>query len=586
MIRKFFSPPAFESDEDNFRAKFINGFAWVVSGLLVLGMIPYLLEPGGNLTIAILSGLIVVLLSSLVLLRRGYVNASAWVVVLLGWLGIGFQAFTADGVKDAIVLAYIAIGLLASIVISHRTGSLVILASIAVIALLAVREANGFFQPREQDPVIYGRDLGFIFLTIAVLIYFSTTSLKDAIVRATKSEQNLRASNDSLRDLNQTLEQRVAARTAELEQANQHNARRARQFEAIAQVTKVAAANRSLEELISLLAQVVSEKFEYYHTGIFLLDGSREYAELRAASSEGGKRLLSRSHKLRIGQTGIVGYVAATGEPRIALDVGTDAAFFSNPDLPDTHSEMALPLKTSGLVIGALDIQSTERNAFTEEDIEILSSLADQVATAIQNAQYYEATQRLVEEAQRMTGSYLHDAWRTLKSQEQFPGYVADGNTLKPSRQPIDASFASKVANLSQPAVENGEKPSLAVPISVAGSVVGIMNVNLGEDHEWETDEMDIAKAVAERLSLALEAATLLETTQKRAEIERLTADITGRIGSTTQFDSILRTAAEELSRALNGSEVLIQIQTKPAEKSANTPSADRTTPGLPVKLA
>lgn len=70
MIRKFFSPPAFESDEDNFRAKFINGFAWVVSGLLVLGMIPYLLEPGGNLTIAILSGLIVVLLSSLVLLRR------------------------------------------------------------------------------------------------------------------------------------------------------------------------------------------------------------------------------------------------------------------------------------------------------------------------------------------------------------------------------------------------------------------------------------------------------------------------------------------------------------------------------------
>lgn len=585
MIRKFFSPPAFESDEDNFRAKFINGFAWTVVGLLALAIIPYVMNPGSDLSVVILSGLIVVLLSSIALLRRGSVNASAWVIVTLGWLGIGFQAFTADGVKDAIVLAYIAIGLLASIVISHRAGSLVILASIAVIALLAWREANGFFQPRVQDPVIYGRDLSFAFLSIAILIYFSTTSLKDAISRATKSEESLRASNDSLRDLNQTLEQRVAARTAELEQANQRNARRARQFEAIAQVIKAAAANQSLEDIISLLVHVISEKFEYYHAGIYLLDGNREYAELRAANSEGGKRMLSRNHKLRIGQTGMVGYVAATGEPRIALDVGADAAFFNNPDLPDTHAEMALPLKSSGSVIGALDIQSTDRNAFTEEDIEILSTLADQVATAIQNAQYYESTQVLVEEAQRVTGSYLREAWRTLKSQDQVLGYVADGNTLKSSDQPIDSSLLSKVADESHLVVENGGKPSLAVPISIAGKVVGLMKVNLSEDHEWETDEIDIAKAVTERLSLALEAATLLETTQKRAEIERLTADITGKIGSTTQFDSILRTAAEELSQALGGSEVLVQIQAQPTEKNSE-PQVERVKTRSPLDLS
>ncbi len=566
MIRKFFSPPVFENEDDNFRAKFINGFAWAVVGFLALAIIPYALNPEGGLTVVSLSALILILLLSVALLKRGRVNASAWILVTLGWIGIGFQAFTADGVKDVIVVGYVALGLLASIVIGQRAGSIAITSSILVIALLAWREANGFFLAREQDPVIYGRDLSFTFLAIATLIYFSTTSLKDAIARASKSEAGLRATNESLRDLNQTLEQRVTARTTELEQANQRNERRARQFEAIAQVTKAAAANQSLEDLISLLVEVIGEKFDYYHAGIFLLDSHREYAELRAANSEGGKRMLSRNHKLHIGQTGIVGYVTATGEPRIALDVGTDAAFFNNPDLPETHSEMALPLKSAGQVIGALDIQSTESNAFTEEDVEILSTLADQVATAIQNAEYYESTRQLVEDAQRMTGSYLREAWRALESQEQMLGYVSDGNQLKRFEPIEDASLLSRLSHDTEPVVENGEKPKITIPISVAGKVVGVMNVNPNEEREWDRDEVDIAKAVAERLSLALEAATLLETTQKRAEIERVTAEITGKIGSTTQFDSILRTAAEELSQALGGSEVLVQIQSESLE--------------------
>ena len=117
-----------------------------------------------------------------------------------------------------------------------------------------------------------------------------------------------------------------------------------------------------------------------------------------------------------------------------------------------------------------------------------------------------------------------------------------------------------------QPVIQHGEKPKIVIPISIAGAVVGVMNVNPNEERVWEQDEIDIAKAVAERLSLALEAATLLETTQKRAEIERLTTDISGKIGATTQIDSILRTAAEELSRVLGGSDVLVQIQAAPVE--------------------
>jgi len=572
MIRKFFSPPVFEREEDNFRARFLNNFMWVVLLLLIPSTILYIINPGDPYTVPILLSLIAFVLFSIVLLRRRYVNGSAWFAVLLLWLSIGGEAFLSDGVRDSLVPAYVVVSLLASIVISRGVGAVFALLSIPALLFLGWSESSGIIQPVLSKPNIYARDISFAYAAITALIYFSTTQLRNALTRATKSEANLRESNDALRDLNQTLEQRVSARTGELDQANQRNERRARQFEAIAQVTKAAAANQNLEDLLALLAQVIAEQFDYYHAGIFLLDDNREYAELRAANSEGGQRMLRRNHRLRMGETGIVGLVAATGQPRIALDVGADAAYFNNPDLPGTHSEAALPLKVSGSVIGVLDIQSAEHNAFSQDDIEALSTLADLVATTIQNARYYESTQELVEEAQRISGSYLRDAWSTLRSQERVIGYIADGNTLKRSSSNKDPLLFPRESNVAQSTIQHGEKPRIAVPISVAGQVVGVMNVNLNEEHEWEQDEIDISKAVADRLSLALEAATLLETTQKRAEIERLTASITGKISSSAQFDSILRTAAEELSHALGGSEVVVQIQ--PAPTTAKTEKA------------
>jgi GAF domain-containing protein len=105
--------------------------------------------------------------------------------------------------------------------------------------------------------------------------------------------------------------------------------------------------------------------------------------------------MLSRGHRLKVGETGIVGYVTGTGNPRVALDTGTDVTFFNNPYLPKTRSEMALPLRMGREIIGALDVQSTEANAFSQEDISILSTLADQVSIALQNAKQFEQTQKL-----------------------------------------------------------------------------------------------------------------------------------------------------------------------------------------------
>ena len=287
MIRWLLSPPVFEKEQDNFRAKFINGFAWIVIVWLLLAITPHLLGNSLNITVPVFSGLIMVMSAALYLLHRGSVNASGIIIVVLGWLGIGIQAYTAGGVKDVIVVAYLALGLLASIIVSWRAGGVVILTSIGAIWALALLQVNGYFTPSSQAPIAFSRDLSFVFIAVTVLVYFSTTSLRKAIHQAHESEKDLFLSNQRLQELNESLEERVASRTAELENANQRNARRAQQFESIAQVVQAATAIQDIEMLLTRLAQVISEQFGFYHIGIFLLDKQRENAVLRASNSEG-----------------------------------------------------------------------------------------------------------------------------------------------------------------------------------------------------------------------------------------------------------------------------------------------------------
>jgi GAF domain-containing protein len=559
MIRRLLSPPVFEREEDNFRAKFINGFAIAVTAVFILRLIPLLFDPNPGSTLIIVPSLIVVMLAALYLLRRGHVTASGLIIIVLGWIGLAIQAYSADGVRDVVIVGYLALGLLASIVISWGAGGIVMLTSIGAIWALTFLEANGYLMPTLQNSLEYSRDLSFTFIVVTVLVYFSTTSLREAIRKASDSEQDLLVSNKNLQELNQSLEDRVASRTVELSLANQRNERRAKQFEAIAQVAHATTSNQEITTLLTGLVQLISEQFGFYHVGIFLLDENKENAVLRAANSTGGRRMLERHHKLRVGQ-GIVGYVTASGKPRIALDVGSDAAFFDNPDLPSTRSELALPLRIANDILGALDVQSTEANAFQQEDIDVLSTLADQVAVAIQNALSYEITQELLKEAQKVSGSYLKDSWQALQLQDESLGYLISNNNMKLLEKPLTSTHVKKAITSRETVKESGETPTLAVPIRLRGDVIGVMDISVPEEHEWEQDEVDIAEAIAERLSLALESAMLLKSTQRRAEIERVTTDIASKIGASTQFDSILRTAAEELSRAFGGSEVVVQV--------------------------
>ncbi|HEY5729935.1 MAG TPA: GAF domain-containing protein [Anaerolineales bacterium] len=391
-------------------------------------------------------------------------------------------------------------------------------------------------------------------------------------VRANITEKNefgtladtMNSMASKLQDSIDSLEARVTERTAEVEKRSQELAsansqiqRRAAHFEALAQVAKSITSIRDLQELLPNVANVISKHYGFYHIGVFLIDEANEYAVLAATNSAGGQKMLERQHRLRVGEEGIVGNVTASGEPRVALDVGADAAFFNNPDLPDTHSEMALPLRSGGKVIGALDVQSTETSAFTNEDLQTLSLLADQVSLAIENARLFENSNRTLNELQMVMRQSTREAWKRLPEQQKLLGYRYNAMGASPLKEPV---------NLAEPVMGKGkakgsETGSFVVPIELRGEVIGNLVVQSSKGGSWNEDQQDLIRAVAERVALSAENARLFDETTQRAERERLVSEITGKIRSHNEPQAMIDTAINELRSALGASRVEIVPQ-------------------------
>ncbi len=170
------------------------------------------------------------------------------------------------------------------------------------------------------------------------------------------------------------------------------------QLTTAAEVSRAASSILDPARLLPEVVNLIRDRFNFYYVGLFLLDESEEYAVLRAGTGEAGHQMLEMGHKLKVGGTSMIGWCTAHGKARITLDVGKEAVRFDNPLLPGTRSEMALPLISRGRVIGAMTIQSTQSAAFSEEDITVLQTMADQVANGIENARLFKEAQERAEE--------------------------------------------------------------------------------------------------------------------------------------------------------------------------------------------
>jgi GAF domain-containing protein len=410
---------------------------------------------------------------------------------------------------------------------------------------------------------------GTVFMIGAILYgiqFFRENLEKEAL-------EEMSNTNRELENIKTNLEQRIEERALELEKANHQVKERAVRFQIISEISHEISSNvdQQPKELLDRITRLISEKLGFYHVSIFLLDENREFAVLRAANSQGGQHMLERRHQLKVGGTGIVGYVSQSGRPRIALDTGSDAVFFNNPDLPGTRSEIALPLMYGIKVIGVLDVQSILPSAFKDEDVNLLSTLANQIGIVVNTAMINErAGSGFSSQKVKTHGEQLNH--------KQKPGgysFNTDGTISTASwvENPLLEQALATGEIITQDQPSKGNPSTLAVPVKFRDQVIGIIHVEAAEvSRKWTDDEITVVQSISERAAFALENARLFEETSRRAKQEETIARITSQIGASTDFDRILQTTVEELGRTLGSTRTFIQLSTS-SENENNTPN-------------
>jgi GAF domain-containing protein len=339
---------------------------------------------------------------------------------------------------------------------------------------------------------------------------------------------------DTLQEERTDLEERVEGRTAGL-------ARKSEQLRATSYIARKTAEIQDLASLLDTVAKLVADQFEFYHVGIFLINETGNQAVLQAASSDGGRQMIEKGFALSVGTQGIVGYVAAQKKPRVALDVGDNAILFNNSDLPMTRSQVAVPLIIRNRVLGVLDIQSDKPQAFGEDDVDVLQTLADQIAIAIENARLMDETQAAIMQLEALTSIRTRQVWsQKLREKNRVFTYTPLGLRTGKVHQ-------------------NGEK-AINAAIMLRGQKIGTISIAKKGEAAWSKLDENLVAEIATQVGLAVDNIRLLEEATQRAKQEQTVGKLAARFGQSLDLDTLLQTAARELGQLPDISEVSVFI--------------------------
>ncbi|MDX9953056.1 MAG: ABC transporter substrate binding protein [Anaerolineae bacterium] len=391
-----------------------------------------------------------------------------------------------------------------------------------------------FFEQYAQIVWIVGISFLVLAAAIAILIF--------NIFRRRRAEVQLTQSLTELQESRALLEERVQERTEALRQ-------RATLLEAAAEVSRATTEIVDLDVLLPTVVGLVQQRFDLYYVGLFLLDESGEFAMLRAGTGDAGRAMMAQGWELRVGGQSMIGRCVATGQADIQLDVGEAPVHFDNPHLPETRSEMALPLRVRGEIIGAMTIQSQRMAAFEQDDIRTMQTVADQVAAVITNARLFTQVQEGLAAERRAYGEMTYEAWQQLLLASSNLGYVSDRRATRPVGDVWRPEMQSALDTGRIVAGESGA--TLAIPILVREQVVGVIDGRKKDGTAWLPEEITLLQSLVDQLNVAVESARLYEESQRRAMRERLVAEVSGRLRASRDVETVLQATIRELGQAL-----------------------------------
>lgn len=508
----------------------------ILQGSCILGFIAivlYLFTPSSPLykVLAVATYGILVLVTLFTSLSY---NIRAGVFLFLLFFA-GLSSLFDYGMAEASVL-FLGFIVMTGLLFSPRMGLYAIIA-ITVLILLV------FGWPSAS--LVASARLTSILLVVSFIIAIGLHTFQDEF---SKTQRAVRQTLDTLREERSTLEVRVEERTSGL-------ARKTEQLRATSYIARKTAEVQDLTTLLDTVVRLVTDQFGFYHTGVFLINENGNQVVLQAASSEGGRRMIERGHTLTIGMQGIVGYVAAQKKPRIALDVGTDAVFFNNPDLPLTRSEVALPLLIRNKVLGVLDIQSDRPQAFSMDDIDVLQTLSDQIAIAIENARLLDETQSAIVQLEALTSIRTQEAW-TQKLRERGRAFTYTPLGLRAEK------------------ISQNNSNAMNAPIILRGQKIGNISIARKGEGKWSKLDEGLLEEVASQVGLAVDNIRLLEEATHRARQEQTVGKLAAQFSQSLDLDTLLQTAARELGQLPDVSEVSVFIG---QEDEKSSPSKQQT---------
>lgn len=529
----------------------------------------------------------------LALARRLDPRIRAITLIVLAYC-VGISALLMEGPLSAGGLYLLAAPLLAAMFIRQWAGAVAAIISCLLYSGFLLADHWGTLHPTiPYDPTVLPSifSLSATFVLISACVMFLQWMFHLTLTGALREARQHHGESIRSRSLLET-------RANELGRANALLQKRSLQLETVAQISSTATYSVvAPEKLMQQVVDMIQDRFGLYYVGLFLADDISEadgddsasdgdngaidgdddatndvqWVRLRAGTGEAGRQMLAMDYGIQVDTNSAIGQCMLNARAYIAHGVGSIHLASSSEHvkaarlLPDTRSEMSLPLRSRGRVFGALVLRSIEREAFSQQDVPVLQTMADQVAVAIDNARLHAEVQKRMEEVKEVQRRFVREQWADFMTAYGTPAYERTqpnvkslGDTVLPQ---VEQALAQRERVLKTRTDNGAEQESLIVPISLRDEVIGVLGLEGTKDGQrWTDGEITLIEVIADQLALAVENARLLEETQQRAERERIIADITTKVRASMDPKMILQTAVRELGAALGTDQAFVTL--------------------------